>query len=131
MLNGELEYRKRNYDGAFQHLHRATELEDELHYTEPRAWMHPPRHALGALLTEQGRYEEAVAVYEANLARYPENGWALHGLHECLRGLGRDVEAARVKERFNKVWTRADVRIPGSCFCKSWPERKPQEFRRR
>ena len=81
--------------------------------------MEPARHALGALLTEQGRSEEAVAVYEANLARYPDNGWALHGLAEGLRKLGRTDEASDAQARFETAWADADTVIPGSCFCRT------------
>ena len=55
MLNGELEYRKGNYDNAFAHLRRSVELSDALPYDEPWGWMQPTRHALGALLLEQGQ----------------------------------------------------------------------------
>jgi tetratricopeptide (TPR) repeat protein len=122
VLDGELEYRRGNHDVAFGHLRRAVELDQQLNYDEPWGWMEPARHALGALLTEQKRYDEAVEVYEANLARYPENGWALHGLAESLRGLDRADEAAAVQERFNAAWVDADTVIPGSCFCRTKAE---------
>ncbi|MHC4940054.1 MAG: tetratricopeptide repeat protein [Planctomycetota bacterium] len=118
-LEGEIEYRKQDYDLAFKMLRKAVELDEKLNYDEPWGWMEPTRHALGALLTEQKRFEEAITVYQANLKRYPENGWALHGLAECLRGLGKEDEAKKVRARFDKAWARADVTIPGSCFCKT------------
>ncbi|MHC4954522.1 MAG: tetratricopeptide repeat protein [Planctomycetota bacterium] len=118
-LDGEIEYRKKNYDEAFALLREAVELDKKLNYDEPWGWMEPVRHALGALLTEQKHYAEALDVYGANLARYPENGWALHGTAECLRGLGREEEAANVDARFKKAWARSDTEIPGSCFCKT------------
>ena len=59
-------------------------LDAALSYEEPWSWMQPPRHALGALLLEQGEVEEAAAVYTADLAAHPGgNIWALHGLTEC------------------------------------------------
>lgn len=119
VLVGEIAYRRGDNDEAFEHLRRAVRLDEDLNYDEPWGWMEPARHALGALLTEQGRYEEALAVYEKNLARYPENGWALHGKAECLRGLGRHAEAENVEARFERAWARADVEIPGSCFCRT------------
>ena len=67
MLDGEIEYRRGHYDAAFAHLRRAVELDDNLLYDEPWAWMQPTRHALGALLLEQGHVEEAEAVYRADL----------------------------------------------------------------
>jgi tetratricopeptide (TPR) repeat protein len=119
VLAGEVEYRKHNHDLAFEHLREAVALDERLNYDEPWGWMEPARHALGALLTEQGRSEEAVAVYEANLARYPENGWALHGLAEGLQRLGREDEAAAAQARFEAAWADADTVIPGSCFCRT------------
>src|SRR4029077_151140 len=67
MLNGEIEYRRGNYEVAFAHLRRSVELDDALPYDEPWGWMQPTRHALGALLLEQGRVTEAEAVYRSDL----------------------------------------------------------------
>ena len=59
--------------------------------------MQPPRHALGALLLEQGHLAEAEAVYRSDLGydgklarayQHPDNVWSLHGLHECLTRRG-------------------------------------------
>lgn len=119
VLAGEIAYREKDYARAFDLLRAAVALDVALNYDEPWGWMEPSRHALGALLTEQGRHAEAIEVYRANLKRYPENGWALHGLAECQRGLGRDAAAAKTEARFVRAWQRADVEIPGSCFCKS------------
>jgi tetratricopeptide (TPR) repeat protein len=127
MLAGELEYRKANYDTAFAHLRRAVECEDNLPYDEPWGWMQPARHALGALLLEQNRIEEAEAVYRADLgldqtlsraSQHPDNVWSLHGLRECLRRLGKHAEADMVQLRLDLANARADVPIKASCFCR-------------
>jgi hypothetical protein len=59
MLTGEIAYRRGEHDAAFAHLRAAIALEDDLPYDEPWGWMQPVRHALGALLLEQGRAAEA------------------------------------------------------------------------
>ena len=127
MLYGELEYRKGNYDEAFAHLRKSVELDDTLPYQEPWAWMQPTRHALGALLLEQGRVEEAEEVYRADLGlddtlpracQHPENVWALHGYHECLVRLGKHDLADMVKPRLDLAAARADVPIKASCYCR-------------
>ena len=127
MLNGELEYRKGNFDTAFQHLRNAVELDDNLPYDEPWGWMQPARHALGALLLEQERIAEAEAVYRADLGfddtlsracQHPDNVWSLHGFHECLHRLGKTDEAKMVKLRLDLAAARADVPIKASCFCR-------------
>ena len=63
MLKGEIAYRKGRFEAAFAHLRRSVELDDNLPYDEPWGWMQPTRHALGALLLEQGHVEEAESVY--------------------------------------------------------------------
>ena len=127
MLLGELEYRKGNVESAFGHLRRSVELDDNMLYDEPWAWMQPTRHALGALLVEQGRFGEAEAVYRADLGldgtlrrccQHPDNVWSLHGLHECLLRRGAGAEAAFVAQRLAIAAARADVPIRASCFCR-------------
>ena len=63
MLEGEIAYRRGDHDVAFARLRAAIALEDDLPYAEPWGWMQPIRHALGALLLEQGRAAEAEVVY--------------------------------------------------------------------
>ncbi|VVO87218.1 hypothetical protein PS838_02117 [Pseudomonas fluorescens] len=127
MLSGEIEYRKGNYDSAFTHLRQARSLDDNLPYDEPWGWMQPVRHALGALLLEQGRVEEALQAYRADLGLdntlsraswHLDNVWSLHGYVECLKQLGRDDEAAAVQTRLDLAMARADVPITASCFCR-------------
>ena len=127
MMTGEVEYRRGNYDLAFEHLRRAVELDDTLPYDEPWGWMQPTRHALGALLMEQGRLDDAEAVYRADLGldatlrracQHPGNVWSLHGLHECLTRRGETVEAAHIKQHLDIAVARADVPIKASCFCR-------------
>lgn len=127
MLDGELEYRKGNFDEAFAHLRRSVALDDALPYDEPWAWMQPVRHALGALLLEQGRVEEALATYRDDLGlsgtlpralQHPGNVWSLHGYAECLELLGRSEEAAAANAALALAKARADVSIEASCFCR-------------
>lgn len=127
MLEGELEYRKANYDSAFEHLRRSVELYDSLPYDEPWGWMQPTRHALGALLLEQGRTEEAEAVYRADLGlddtlaranQHPNNVWSLHGYHECLERLRKTAEADALAPQLEAAISRADVLVRSSCACR-------------
>jgi tetratricopeptide (TPR) repeat protein len=124
MLLGELEYHKGNHDQAFAHLRRSVEVDDTLPYDEPWGWMQPTRHALGALLIEQKHYEEAEAVYRADLGldeilsracQHPGNVWRLH---ECLIPRGDSDEARHVKVQLDKAMARAEVPIKASCFCR-------------
>jgi tetratricopeptide (TPR) repeat protein len=128
MLDGELEYRKGNFDLAFQHLETAVERDDALTYAEPWPWMMPTRHAYAALLMEQGRVDDAATAYRADLGfddtlprarQHPNNIWALHGYHECLIKLGRNDEAGIVNQQLKIAAAVADVSIRASCYCRS------------
>ena len=127
MLDGELEYRRGNYDEAFTHLRRAVDLYDNLNYAEPWAWMQPPRHALGALLLEQGHVAEAAQTYRADLglddtlvrpSQHPSNIWSLHGYAECCRRLGHSEETTAIQVQLEAAQAVADVTVNASCFCR-------------
>lgn len=126
MLEGEIAYRRGEYDAAFASLRAAIALEDALPYDEPWGWMQPIRHALGALLLEQGRAAEAEAVYREDLGLggslpraqiHPDNLWALRGLLDCLTRRGETVEARLIAQRLEVAAARADVDVRVSCFC--------------
>ncbi len=89
--------------------------------------MHPPRHALGALLLEQGHVEEALQHYEDDLGlnqtlprcvQHRDNIWSLHGYHECLKRLGRDDEAELIKPRLDIALAKSDIKVTSSCCCR-------------
>jgi tetratricopeptide (TPR) repeat protein len=126
MLAGEIAYRRGEHDAAFAHLRAAAALEDDLPYDEPWGWMQPVRHALGALLLEQGRVAEAEAVYREDLGLdgalpraqiHPDNVWALRGLLDCLERRGETVEARLIGQRVEFAAARADLPVEVSCFC--------------
>ncbi len=128
MMDGEVEYHKGNYVDAFDHLRGAVLQDDGLSYHEPWAWMHPPRHALGALLLEQGHYENAEEVYRDDLglsnriqrcAQHPDNVWALHGLVECLRKRGERSELPELERKLAAAIELADIPIASSCMCRT------------
>ncbi|MGI9518838.1 MAG: tetratricopeptide repeat protein [Pirellulaceae bacterium] len=118
MIAGEVEYRKGNYEQAFEHLREAVRRDDALNYDEPWGWMQPARHALGALLLEQGQLDEAAAVYQEDQRRRPNNPWSLAGLADCLEQQGKMAEAKQIREQLGHAAKRADVPIDRSCFCK-------------
>ncbi|KAL5118110.1 hypothetical protein ACEQ8H_003945 [Pleosporales sp. CAS-2024a] len=127
MLEGEIEYRKGNFEAAFQHLETAVERDDGLTYAEPWPWMMPTRHALAALKLEQGRIQEAAAAYRADLGfddtlprarQHPNNIWALLGYHECLVKMGKTAEADIVHQQLRIARAVADVDIKASCYCR-------------
>ncbi len=127
MMDGEIAFKSGEREGGLDHLRRSVELDDNLVYDEPWGWMQPTRHALGALLMEDGQFDEAEAVYRADLGlddtlaracQHPGNIWSLHGLHECLIRRGETTEARHIKLQLDKAAARATVPIHASCYCR-------------
>lgn len=128
MLSGELEYRKGNFGAAFSALRDAAKREDSLAYSDPPPWMQPVRHALGGLLLEQNRVNEAEQVFREDLGLavgFPRrrarinNIWGLHGLHECLTRSGKSEEDLYVRASLDLAIASADVPVAASCFCRT------------
>ena len=128
MLTGELEYRRENYDLAFKSLRQAVACYDNLNYSEPWSWMMPPRHALGALLLEQNKVEEAMSIYSADLglddtlvrpSQHAGNIWSLLGYVECCERMGKTAELNSIKEELEAAKLIADNSITVSCFCRT------------
>ena len=126
MMRGEMAYHAGETEAGFNWLREAVAAEDRLVYTEPRAWMHPPRHALGALLLEQGRIDEARVIYERDLGHDEElpvsrqnrgNVWSLSGLVECYEKLG-DSRAGDAGAALAAALPLADQPVTSSCFCR-------------
>lgn len=117
MVEGETLWREGNQSEAFAKLREAVELEDQLVYDEPPAWMLPVRHALGALLVAGGKFAEAEDVYREDLAKNPKNGWALTGLQQSLFGQGKSQEALALNEQIEAAFATADVAPTSSCYC--------------
>ena len=108
LLRGEILYRRAaqekgggGFEEAFSVLRDAVAADDRLNYDEPWGMMVPTRHALGALLLEQGRTVEAADVFRSDMSgrdasgegllrhnRHPENVWALVGLESCFVARG-------------------------------------------
>ena len=102
MAEGELAARRGRVNEAVRVLKEAVALEDELPYSEPALWHHPPRQVLGAVLLEAGQPREAETIYREDLQRFRENGWSLFGLMRSLEEQGRRADAAAAEQRFRR-----------------------------
>jgi tetratricopeptide (TPR) repeat protein len=94
----------------------AVSLEDQLAYNEPADWFYPTRHYLCAALLDAGRSKEAIAVYQADLAKHPSNGWALFGLWKAQVAAKQNAKAKQTKAEFETAWSRADIELTRSAY---------------
>ena len=108
VLSGEIAARRRQYEDAIRLFEEAIRIEEALPYSEPPLWPLSVRHHLGAVLLLAERPAEAETVYQADLLRHPDNGWALTGLIQSLRAQQKEDLAVEAEDRFKKAWTYAD-----------------------
>ena len=127
MMAGEIAYHRGNHDLGYDHLRESVRRYDALNYTEPWPWMQPTRHALGALLLDQGHVDEAKAIYQADLGlddtllrptQHPDNVWSLLGYVECLEKKG-EVISAEIQQALDKAKAASDMDLSVSCFCRT------------
>ena len=110
-------WREGDAAAAIELLTETLEIEHNLIYTEPPAWMIPLRHVLGAIQLASGDAVGAEVSYRKDLTKHKENAWSLLGLQQSLAKLGKLDEASALKVRVDKAWARADIEAPASCYC--------------
>jgi tetratricopeptide (TPR) repeat protein len=83
---------------------QAVAIQDRLAYSEPPHWYYPVGQSLAAVLLRLGELQAAEDAFRATLAQAPNNGWALYGLNEVYRRMGRAEAAAEVARRLDDAW---------------------------
>ncbi|MEM1156252.1 MAG: hypothetical protein AAGI44_19115, partial [Pseudomonadota bacterium] len=114
LAEGELALAQDNTSAAIEKFTEAVVIQDKLPYTEPPFWYYPTRQTLGHALLLAEDNVAAEAVFRADLAQYPRNGWSLFGLALSLEAQEKTEEAMAARERFDNVWGRADVTLQSS-----------------
>lgn len=107
-LLGEVSSAEGKMDEAVGHFSMAVASEDSLRYQEPPDWTFPTRHELGRALLKAGKAAEAEKVFSEDLVNWPENGYALEGLHEARKAQKKNAEADDLEARINAAWQYAD-----------------------
>ena len=115
VLKAEILTQEGQFSSSVKLLQQAVLLEDALNYNEPPDWFFSVRHNLGNTLLKAKRYKEAEAVFTADLAVYPRNGWALAGLHKAQVNLGLTANARQTQALLIQasMWADKDVKTGG------------------
>ncbi len=114
IVRSEIATAQQDYPTAIATLTEAVKIEDALLYNEPVDWHHPVRELLGDVLLKAGQFSMAEQYYQEDLKNFPESGWALMGLYKSLEAQGRGKEADDVKKRYDKAFSRADIKLSTS-----------------
>jgi tetratricopeptide (TPR) repeat protein len=104
LVIGRIALAENKLEDARAAFEQAASLYDALAYSEPPHWYYPVRQSLGAVLVRLGKFEAAEDAFRTSLAKAPNNGWALFGLGEVYRRMGRNEAAAEVTRRLDEVW---------------------------
>ena len=105
-----------NEASTIAHLEVAAKIQHDMGYHEPPDWYFPVKEALGEAYLKWHHPQQAVAMYQQDLSQYPKNGWALYGLAQGLRQLGKTQEADRVNAEFKEAWKYSDIPAPINIF---------------
>jgi tetratricopeptide (TPR) repeat protein len=100
------------HEEAIVALRDAADTFEKLAYSEPPNYIRPPHETLGEALIRAGRYDEAVAAYEAGLVARPNSGWMLFGIGRAHEEAGRAEQARVAYARFLSAWSTADKDLP-------------------
>jgi tetratricopeptide (TPR) repeat protein len=111
LLEGRISLARVSIPAAIEHFRQAAKIEDSLRYAEPPDWYIPARESLGRALMVSSHYDEAEQVFREDLVQHPNNGRALFGLWQSLKGEGKNAEAKRAEAEFRAAWKDADVKL--------------------
>ena len=114
LLQGQIDFKKGNFETSINYFKKAVALQDDLPYTEPPFWYYPTRQSLGKVLIEAGKFKEAEAVFKKDLEDYPRNGWSMFGLYKVLEIQGKTEEAKEYKDKFDVIWQLSDIQLESS-----------------
>ena len=101
---GRLDTAMGRHGDAIKHFEEAAALEQKIPYMEPPYWYYPVQQSLGAAYYRAGRFDDARKAFEAALAQFPNNGWALYGLAAAETKLGRAAPAAAAQAALKRAW---------------------------
>jgi tetratricopeptide (TPR) repeat protein len=116
IVQGRIAAAEHRSSEAVSRLREAVAAEDRLAYDEPKDWLFPARHLLGAELLRAGEAPEAERVYREDLRQNPANGWSLYGLRAALKAQGKTAESIRVTRQFADAWKQSDITLAASAF---------------
>ena len=74
------------------------------------------RHYLANAYLKAGQPEEAIKTLKDDLLVNNENGWALYGYWQALLKQKKSKEAASVKSRFDKSFSKATITLSAPVF---------------
>jgi len=111
LLSGSIALKSGKTNDAIIDFTEAVNVEQKMVYNEPRDWLLNPGQWLGKAYLVAGDGTNAEKTFKADLQNNNDNGWALYGLNKALMIQKKYNEAAPVLTRYNKAFSKADIKI--------------------
>jgi tetratricopeptide (TPR) repeat protein len=109
LLSGFIYLKQNNLSDAITHLEKATQIESNMTYAEPRDWMLSPKQYLGTAYLAAKKYSEAQKTFASDLKVNADNVWSLFGLEQSLTKQKKNADAMKVKARLMKATKQSDT----------------------
>ena len=91
-------------------LEGATTIEENMSFMfGPPAIVKPSHELLGEIYLEQGKYEQAIAMFEAAMKRAPKRALSLSGLAKAQHGAGQHARAEATNTLLMRIRQHADA----------------------
>jgi len=104
VASGRLADAMGDLEAAGKAYEEAVFIEDTLSYMEPPYWYYPVRQSLASVRLRQGRLDDAEKAFRESLARVRNNGWALAGLAETYKRMGKTKAEKATRAVLARVW---------------------------
>ncbi|HEY5969647.1 MAG TPA: hypothetical protein VIU35_16820 [Chitinophagaceae bacterium] len=111
LLSGTISLKSGKTNDAIIDFTEAVNVEQKMIYNEPRDWLLNTRQWLGKAYLVAGDGSSAEKTFNADLQLNNDNGWSLYGLNKALMIQKKYNEAAPVLTRYNKAFSKADIKI--------------------
>ena len=122
-LQGNIHRARGEYELSFRTLRAAADSLEALGYDEPPLYARPVLESLAHAHLEAGNWEQAVELFDAQLAERPNSGLALFGLAQAWDRAGDLERAARAYRTFLDHWGAADRDLEAGLRARDWLSR--------
>ena len=109
VLAAALKQRRKEFTEAELLYDQALVIERRLPYDEPPLLAFSVDLLAGDNFLRLSSFDSAKLLFEHNLASFPNNAWALHGLGAACEGTLDNACKKDAQERFRIAWQRADA----------------------
>ena len=111
LLKGFIAINEGNTKNAIDYFAKASNIEDNLVYNEPRDWLLNSRQYEGAAYLQAKQWGKAEKAFRTDLKRNAQNAWSLQGLLTALKMQKKSAEAKMLEEKLNKAVTKGNLEM--------------------